>query len=114
MTGAELVSLLAPHSAARFSEAELQSSVEDLLRKGAVSYEREVEVDGGRIDFLIGTIGLEIKIDVPVNGVSRQLLAYAQGDRISELVLLTLKRQHKRVPSRLAGKRVHVVALAPF
>lgn len=75
--------------------------------------EREVILAGaGRIDFLVGAVGIEAKIKGGASAITRQLVRYAQSDRIAALVVVTAKEQHAlQIPGELAGKPVRVVCL---
>jgi len=93
-------------------EAELQEAIGQALAAACIAFEREVPLSAAdRIDFLVGSIGLELKVDGGPAAVMRQLQRYALSERISELVLVTTRSQMARVPSSLAGKGIHVVVL---
>lgn len=86
------------------TEEELQTAVEGILRVHQIEFRREYQLsEKDRIDFLIGNIGLEIKIGFSYADVVRQLHRYAQSDEIKALVLFTSKLSHT-MPKELSGK----------
>lgn len=86
------------------SEEELQSAVEAIFTENQVNFAREYRLSGkDRIDFLIGTIGLEIKVGFSYADVIRQLHRYAQSPQIEALILLTSRLQHQ-MPQEINGK----------
>jgi hypothetical protein len=87
------------------SEAELQNSISMLLASQGWDFEREVRLtDRDRIDFLIGKLGLEVKIKGSWAETFRQLQRYAASDRIEGLLLVTTKLQHVRLVREIGGK----------
>jgi hypothetical protein len=94
------------------TELELQDQVGSLLSKSGIAYEREVRLSGkDRIDFLVGTIGLELKIDGTLANLTRQLDRYAASERISELLVVSTRLTLCRVPTELRGKPVHTICV---
>jgi hypothetical protein len=76
---------------------------------------REVELKTGRIDFLVGAVGIECKIAGSTNEVLRQLIGYAGDDKVSELLLVTSQAKHRTLDSQLLlGKRVSVYLIKPW
>lgn len=93
-------------------EADLGDQVAKRLAAKGVEFEREVWLnDTDRIDFLVGDVGLELKLKGPVSAVTRQLMRYAQSSRVASLVLVTTRFAHKAVPKSLASKRVAVAVV---
>lgn len=90
------------------TEKELQQGIEDALKANSIEYLREFKLNEKDIpDFLIGDIALEVKISGNAVSVSRQLLRYAQDERIKTLILFTTKQMH--IPLTLNEKPVHKV-----
>jgi hypothetical protein len=93
------------------TEDTFQLAVARALQLRGAAFEREVRLSArDRIDFLLGGgIGLELKINGAPSEVTRQLLRYAESDRISALVLVTTRALHRAMPAVLLGKplRVH-------
>jgi hypothetical protein len=92
-------------------EVSLQSGIASALEASGVAYEREVKLSPrDRVDFMVGGVALEVKIDGGVSEVTRQLHRYAQIDRVKEIVLVTSRLRHAAVPRSLNGKPVVVFA----
>lgn len=100
-------------SSARFrwsSEADLQNGIEQLLKSRRLTYQREVKLgDGERIDFMAGSVGVEVKIKGTPSAVLSQLERYAPY--VSELVLVTGRLQLTRMPETVGGVPLTVVPL---
>lgn len=110
------------------TETELQDVIEHRLRQRPrypLSVKREHLLDDhNRIDFLAHTllilgdapmvlvrVGIEVKIGSALAAVTRQLERYAQFDDVDELLLVTTKAIHHRIPSELNGKPVVLCSL---
>lgn len=94
------------------NERDLQDGIAQAFDYFGVQFTREVEIaTGDRIDFLIGTIGVEVKIGGSLANFTRQLHRYAQSDDISALVVVTGRRRLEGLPETLAGKPIHIVGL---
>ena len=115
MTSSELVTLLRPFSASTATERELQDAIEEKLSSVDASFVREHSFGPkNRIDFFFpdSGVGLEIKIKGTLASVTRQLFRYAEQEEVTELVLCTTLRRHRRLPSTLAGKPLDLVCLS--
>jgi len=94
-------------------EDQLQAMLADGLTQLGFEVKREVALArGGRIDLLVGRIGIEVKIAGQTSSVARQLRRYAASDLVDELVLATTCPRHAGVASMIDGTPVHVVVLA--
>ena len=92
------------------SESELGDALARRLTDSGVEFEREVWLnDTDRIDFMVGKVGVELKLKGPVSAVTRQLSRYAQSARVDTLVLVTTRFAHKAVPMQLCRKPIKVV-----
>lgn len=111
----KIVKVLSGHLFRSTTEADLQVAIGELLRAHGIEHAREVQLGSraDRIDFLVGDVGVEVKIDGGVNEVARQLQRYAQSDKIAHLVLATRLRRHVSglEGGAFNGKLVHVVRL---
>jgi len=99
------------------NEAALQAGVERVLQEQGIGFEREKSLSPrDRIEFYLpeARVGIECKIDGSQIAVMRQLLRYAESDRIEELILLTSRNKHRSVPETLHGKPVHIVYVGGF
>lgn len=91
-------------------EEELQCAVEQVLTDEGFSFSREHSLtEADRIDFLVGGVGLEIKVDGSLSQVTRQLHRYAQCEEVKSLVLLTSRRKHCKMPPEMNGKTLTVI-----
>lgn len=95
------------------TEDDLQAALATALATSGVVATREVQLSDGmsRIDLLVGTIGIEVKIAGRSADVARQLARYAACLEISALILVTNRAAHSGMPSELGGKPVHVCSL---
>lgn len=81
-------------------ERALQDAVETALFREGFNPQREVTRGDDRIDFLVGSVGVELKVKGSVGDVIRQLARYAAWPDITELLLVTTQQGH--IDSRLA------------
>jgi hypothetical protein len=109
----DLNAILEPlSSVAVQAESELGDAVAKRLSDMGVAFEREVWLnDTDRIDFMVGRVGVELKLKGPVSAVARQLARYAQSERVDSLVLVTTRFKHKAVPKQLCRKPIAVVCV---
>ena len=92
------------------TERILQDGIEVALAGAGFEVRREVNLTvKDRIDFMVGTVGIEVKIGGTLNDAIRQLHRYAASDKVSELLLVTSRAMLARVPSELDGKPVRAV-----
>lgn len=113
VTANQVQQLLSSYRFRSHNEAELQEAIEQLLTEHGLDYRREVVLTPkNRIDFMVGRIGIEIKVGHPLAQVIRQLHRYAQLDAIDELVLVSNRCRHAMVPEQINGKAVAVVFLS--
>jgi hypothetical protein len=107
VTATEIVMLLEAHRFRAPSEADLQLGIATVLEGAGVPFTREVRLSAGdRIDFLVGDVGIECKIDGSLAALIRQLDRYALRDRVGALVVATTRLKLTRVPRELHGKPV--------
>jgi len=95
------------------NEKRTQLAIADALTDAGITFAREVRLDGpgfwdgdreplGAIDFLIGTLGLEVKLSGSAPALRRQLAAYARSERIGSLLLVTARAF--ALPPQILGK----------
>lgn len=111
MTGTALADYLRHHDYRYANEAELQHALLDVMRQGGLHVEPEVPIEGGRIDFLVGSIGIEVKVNGNAEALRRQITGYAADDRVSALVVVTSRYRHTLGPRTIGGKPVEYVYL---
>ena len=102
----DVAAITAAVSAWRYTyldEHYLQAGLAAALNAAAIAYQREVVLGPrDRIDFLAGTVGIEVKVAGSPARVAAQLLRYAHSDRVDALVLITTRRKHRALPPTLA------------
>ena len=111
-TVASLKKLLSNQAYTITEERLIQDKIEAVLNTKKVQHLREAHLTKrDRIDFLVGTIGIEVKLKTPVTQVTRQLHRYAQSDLISELLLITTSPSLAQIPKEFNNKPIHVLLL---
>lgn len=94
------------------SEALLQHDIGETLKSlvGISGYEAEARIGpGDRIDFLVGTIGIEAKVKYPRRKIWRQLDRYTGREAITSLILIT--GTAIGLPAAMNGKPLYLVSL---
>jgi len=98
----------------RFSlsdEKKLQGEIEEEFVSAGVGYRREVRLDDRNIiDFMIGPIGIEVKIKGARLNIFRQIERYAAFGDVEKLLLVT--NVPMGMPELVKGKPIHVLNLA--
>lgn len=94
------------------TEGAVQRGLARLFEEEGVSFEAEVVLaPSDRIDFLIGRVGVEVKIGHPRRAILRQLERYARSDRV-DAILLVSSAPFPSAGFVLNRKRVQVVNLS--
>lgn len=108
----ELDAVLGVLKATRFlwsTEDDLQRGIAEALLGAGLPVEREHRLDAhNRVDLLVATVGIEVKVKGDWRDVSRQVVRYCASDEIGSLVLVTCRPDHARVPSESNGKAINV------
>ncbi len=97
------------------NEADLQDGIAVSLATAGIDFKREHRLSkSDRVDFMVGSIGVEIKIQDSVSALTRQLQRYALSDEVSELLVITTRSRLSNLPRVLNGKpvRCHVFMVA--
>ena len=111
-TAKEIIDLLARYRFHYSNEVQLQDGIAKALLANGISFEREVPLTASeRIDFLVGAIGIEVKIHQASNTVLRQLQRYALCNEIQHLLLITTLSKHALLPKALNNKALDVIFL---
>lgn len=95
-------------------EAQLHDLLGDVFTGHGFTVLHEVRLEGargGRIDFVIGRVGVEVKIKGSAADVARQLQRYAHSDRLRELALVTSVARHRELPTSIGGKPLTVIPI---
>jgi hypothetical protein len=111
----EIRAVLAGYRFRFSSERELQDGIARVLDDAGFTHRREAPLGplgrSGTIDFLVGDVGVEIKIKGALAQVTRQLHRYAEESAVRELLLVTGSARLDRLPSSLCGKPLGVLHL---
>ena len=91
-------------------EKVLQNEIAERFMAHQIPFQREVSVEGGVIDFIVGNIGIEVKIKGGKRAIYRQCEAYTQDDEIKEFILLTSKTC--QIPEQINGVECTVLSLS--
>lgn len=111
MTPADLAELLRLFEFNYWNERILQDAIGEALRRCEIDFSRELRLGPkSRIDFMVGSVGLEVKTASSRDLVLRQLKRYAEFEQVEGLVLVTNRLKHV-FPSDLDGKPLEVVHL---
>lgn len=87
----------------------MQLSIEEALDAAGFPNKREHRLSvADRIDFMIGSVGLEAKTRCNKRAIYRQLERYAQHDEIEALILVTGTAMG--LPAAINGKPIYLVA----
>ena len=107
---ADIFSLFKAHRLSLTSEKVLQSEIADLLASKNIPFEREVSLSPGDcIDFLVGDIGIEVKLKGSAKAIYRQCARYCQSDRIREILLVTNRAMG--LPREINAKPAYLLSL---
>ena len=94
------------------TEGAVQRGLGRLLDEERIPYKAEVILaPSDRIDFLVGRVGVEVKIGHPRRAILRQLERYARSDRVDTLLLVS-SAPFPSAGFEVGGKPVHVVNLS--
>lgn len=94
------------------TEVQLQDAIEEALRAEKIAFERELILSPReRIDFLCGSIGIEVKINESMSQALRQAHRYLSDTRLSALALVGTKAWLARLPRELLGKPLYGVQI---
>lgn len=112
VTAAQIAEALELHGYLVGNESELQYAIEAILTAGGATVEREVRLSPrDRIDLLVGSCGIEVKVQGSAADVERQLRRYAEHARVESLVLVTTRHAHAVMPPDIDGVPVTVIVL---
>jgi hypothetical protein len=110
MTTEVILQALRATSSVMFTdEAGMQAHVESVLQVLGVDYRREAIMGPrDRIDFLVGAVGIECKIDHGRSALLRQLDRYA-GHGLEAIIVVLGKIALGDLPRELRGVPIYVV-----
>lgn len=94
------------------NEKKLQEEIREAFQGHVIDYKREVCLENnGIVDFMIGTLAVEVKIKGQVSAMSiyRQLERYAKSDKVEALLLVTSHTMS--IPETINGKPAYLLSL---
>jgi hypothetical protein len=113
MTALELRIKLSRYRFNFVHEDQLQNGIAQALVTEGIEFEAEVKLSvRDRIDFMVGKLGIEVKVASPPALVMKQIHRYAQLPQIDEILLITNRCRHLMVPEIVNGKPVEVLFIA--
>lgn len=92
-------------------ESELQLGIGRVLEQAGIPFAREHYLGKDRVDYFASGTAIEIKIDGSLSQVTRQLHKYSEHPDVIEVLLITSRRMHDRMPEHMCGKPVRVVVV---
>lgn len=95
-------------------ETQLHLGIEQALRASGFDPRPEVRIVGGRIDFIVGTTGIEVKVKGTAADLATQLARYSAEASLDSLLVVTTRTRHREVPRDLNGKPVRVLLLGGY
>jgi len=93
------------------TEADLHRALMAALDAAGIAYRREVFVPGGRIDFVVGRVGVEVKIKGSATSLARQIGKYALAEELDAFLVVTTRPAHRAIPAFANDKPVHVMTI---
>lgn len=91
-------------------ESVLQVQIAEVFQAVGIEFQREVVLSyRDRIDFMVGNVGIEVKISGQAKAIYRQCVRYCAFNQVSTLLLVTNRAMG--LPGELEGKPVFVHAL---
>jgi hypothetical protein len=93
-------------------EAELQAGIARVLEQEAIAFERERPLGRDRVDFFASGTAIEIKVDGSLAQVTRQMFRYSEHPDVLEVLLVTCRMLHDKMPAQMSDKDVRVVVVS--
>lgn len=113
MNAEQLAVLLSGYRYRGACEDDYQQGVARVLEQEGVDHRREVVLSArDRIDFMVGGLGVEVKMKGSVTRLLRQLGRYAEHEDVEELLLVaTSTRLVRGIPEQIHGVSVSTMVL---
>ena len=107
----EIKDLIERHRVPLTDEKVTQAAIANALELAGVAFEREVRLsEADIVDFMIGSIAVEVKIKGAKAAIYRQLERYAEHERVTSILLVSSRSMH--LPSLINGKPTLVASLS--
>lgn len=113
MTAQQIAGLLSSFRFRFSEEKDLQEGIEKALAGAGIPFEREVHLDAGDIvDFMVGGVAVEVKIDGSLSALTRQVARYARHERVAEILVVSSRNRLVNLPASIGAKPLHTLSLA--
>lgn len=91
-------------------EKAVQAAIGDALTRAGIAHRREVRLSAADvIDFMVGGLGVEVKIKGARRAILRQLERYAAHEEVAALALVSSVAMG--LPAAINGKPVDIVSM---
>lgn len=109
LTAEDVLAVLSRFRISGPTEAVIQARIEQALKTAEVEHQREVELSPkDRIDFMVDSVGVEVKIQGTRAEIIRQLSRYIHSDRVTEIVLAASSRRLlSSIPDVILDAKIH-------
>lgn len=102
--------LLSRHRFSLSCEKELQAEISCILDSHGIAHEREVRLaEGDVIDFMVGHVGMEVKIKGNADAIYKQCRRYCASAVVQEFMLVT--NRSMGLPRDIDGKPCYILNL---
>lgn len=110
MTAQQIIDLLKRFQFNPENEKKLQVQMATVFKNNNVAFRREYYLnDDNHIDFLIGDIGIEVKIKGSKNEIYKQLERYCKFEEVNTIILVTTMSMG--MLKEISGKPVRYINL---
>ena len=107
----EIKNIIERHRLPLTDEKVTQAAIANALELAGVTFEREVRLsEADIVDFMVGSIAVEVKIKGAKAGIYRQMERYAQHERVTAILLVSSRSMH--LPALINGKPTLVASLS--
>lgn len=95
------------------NEVDLHRHIDKTLTRVGIPFEGEVRLSPrDRIDYMVGPLGVEVKVAGKTEPLRRQLARYAEHDQVEALLVVTTQRRHRiELPTHIGGKTLSVLVV---
>lgn len=93
------------------SEITLHAGLLLAMNEAGIRPECEARVVGGRIDFIVDRLGIEVKIKGSASALQRQIGGYAADPRFDEFLVITTRPAHAALPASIGGKPIYLLPI---
>ncbi|RNL66272.1 hypothetical protein EFK50_01195 [Nocardioides marmoriginsengisoli] len=108
----QVISTLTGYRYAYTDEHALHRGIDAALTVAGIQFVPEVNLSSrDRIDYVAGTVGIEVKVKGSTAALRRQLTRYATHPTIQQLLVVTTLRRHRELPTSISGIPVTVLVV---